>query len=34
VKQVIKLFNQISLLDIYEESKDVYQNDKPEFLEV
>lgn len=31
---MVKLFNQISLSDTFEECKDIYQNDKPKFLEL
>ena len=31
---MVKLFNQISFSDIYQESKDTFQNDKPKFLEL
>jgi hypothetical protein len=33
-KQMVKLFNQISLSDTFEECKDAFQNDKPKFLEL
>jgi hypothetical protein len=31
---MVKLFNQISFSDTYEDCKDVFQNDKPKFLEL
>ena len=31
---MVKLFNQISLSDTFQECKDAYQNDKPKFLEL
>ena len=31
---MVKLYNQISLSDTYQECKDIFQNDKPKFLEL
>jgi len=31
---MVKLFNQISFSDTYQECKDAFLNDKPKFLEV
>lgn len=31
---MVKLFNQISLSDTYQECKDAFHNDKPKFLEL